>query len=269
MTDNATEQSVEPLVRTSREDDIFIIQIHRPQKFNALSQGVRSEIVAAIESIRHDQSVRALVLWGGPEVFAAGADLEEMLTRTPMEAMRQINDGPDVTEALASLRQPTVVAVAGLALGGGMEVTLAADIRIAASTAIFGQPEINVGLIPGAGGTQRLSRLVGLGKAKEMILLGERIDAHEALRIGLVNKVVPLENLLNEAKSWARRLAAKPMYAMRLAKLVIDRGYDAELNQGLTMELLAFSAAFGTPDQREGTRAFLEKRPPVFPGTAR
>ncbi|WP_020205557.1 enoyl-CoA hydratase/isomerase family protein [Cupriavidus sp. WS] len=258
----------ESLLITERDGDVFIIQLHRPQKFNALSNELRAQVVAAIESIRHDQSVRAVMIWGGNEAFAAGADLEEMVTRTPMEAMRQINDGPDITEALASLRQPTVVAVAGLALGGGMEVTMAADIRIAASTAIFGQPEINVGLIPGAGGTQRLARLVGLTKAKEMILLGDRIDAHEALRIGLVNKVVPPEDLFNEAKSWAKRLAAKPMFAMRMAKLVIDRGYDAELNQGLTMELLAFSAAFSTRDQKEGAQAFLEKRQPVFRGEA-
>jgi enoyl-CoA hydratase len=180
--------------------------------------------------------------------------------------MRQINNAPDMTEALATLRQPTVVAVAGMALGGGMELTLAADFRIASSTAQFGQSEINVGLIPGAGGTQRLSRLVGLTKAKEMVLFGERIDAHEAFRIGLVNKVVAPENLLDEAKAWAKRLAAKPMHAMRLAKLVMDRGYDAELNQGLTMELLAFSAAFSTKDQKEGARAFLERRTPVFRG---
>ncbi|WP_280151763.1 enoyl-CoA hydratase-related protein [Piscinibacter sp. XHJ-5] len=259
----------ESMIVASREDDIFIIQLNRPQKFNALNNEIRTEIVQAIDSIRHDQSVRAVLIWGGNQVFAAGADIEEMLARTPMEAMRQINDAPDITEALASLRQPTVAAIAGLALGGGLEFAMAADIRIAASSAILGQPEINVGLIPGGGGTQRLSRLVGLSKAKEMILLGERIDAFEALRIGLVNKVVAPEDLLNEAKSLARRLAAKPMWASRLAKLVIDRGYDADISQGVTMELLAFSAAFGTPDQREGARAFMEKRQAEFTGATR
>ena len=251
-----------------REDDILIVKLDRPNTFNALNNQLRAEIVAALDGVRHDESVRAIVVWGGDTVFAAGADLEEMVTRTPMEAMRQINNAPDMTEALSTMRQPTVVAIAGLALGGGLELAMAGDFRIASSTAQFAQPEINVGLIPGGGGTQRLARLVGLTKAKELVFLGERIDAHEAFRIGLVNKVVAPEDLLNEAKSWAKRLAAKPMHALRLAKLVIDRGYDAELSQALTMELLAFSAAFSTKDQKEGAKAFLERRTPVFRGEA-
>ena len=254
------------LITTQIDGPIFVVKLDRPEKHNALNTQIRVELVQALESVRYNDEVRAVVLWGGTEVFAAGADLEEMITRTPMQAMRQINNMPDMTETLASLRQPTIAAVSGLALGGGMELSMAADLRIASSTAQFGQTEINVGLIPGAGGTQRLARYVGMTKAKEMVLLGERIDAHEAFRLGLVNKVVPPERLFDEAMSWARKLAAKPVNAMRMAKLVMDRGYSADLPQALTMELLAFSAAFGTADQREGARAFVERRQPRFTG---
>lgn len=254
------------IVQTERHDAVFVLKLHRPEKFNALNTALRTEIVAALRPVRHDDSIRAVVIWGGDKVFAAGADLQEMLDRRPMQAMRHINNAPDMTEAVTSLRQPTIAAIAGLALGGGLELALAADLRLAASNARLGQPEINVGLLPGAGGTQRLTRYVGLTKAKEMILLGEPIDAAEALRIGLINKIVEPEQLFEEALTWARKLAAKPMYAARLAKLVIDKGYDAEIGQAITMEALAFSSAFGTADQREGARAFVEKRRPNFPG---
>lgn len=254
------------LIITETDGPIFVVKLNRPEKHNALNTQIRQELVEALQSVHHSDDIRAIVIWGGTEVFAAGADLEEMVTRTPMQAMRQLNNTPDMTETLASLRQPTIAAVSGLALGGGMELSMAADLRIASSTAQFGQSEINVGLIPGAGGTQRLSRYVGLTKAKEMVFLGERIDAHEAFRLGLVNKVVPPERLLDEAMSWARKLAAKPVSALRMAKLVMDRGYSADLPQALTMELLAFSAAFSTADQKEGARAFVERRPPNFVG---
>lgn len=253
-------------IQAAREDNIFVIKLHRPDKFNALNEQLRHELVHALNTVRYDETIRAIVVWGGEQVFAAGADLAEMVDRTPMQALRRISQNPDVSEAMATMLQPTIAAISGLALGGGLELALATDIRIASSTAQFGQPEINVGLIPGGGATQRLSRLIGVAKAKEMILLGDRIDAYEAFRLGLANKVVAAEDLLDEAKSWAKRLAAKPMYAMRMAKYVIDKGLDAELQQGLTMEGLAFAVAFSTADQKEGARAFVEKRAAVFPG---
>jgi enoyl-CoA hydratase/carnithine racemase len=147
-----------------------------------------------------------------------------------------------------------------------LELALAADTRIASNTAVFGQHEVNFGLIPGGGATQRLTRLVGMGTAKELILLGDRIDAHEAFRLGLVNKVVATDTLFEEAMSMAHRLAKKPMHAIRIAKMVMDKGADAELQQGLTLEAFAYASTFGTADQREGVRAFIEKRSPIFGG---
>lgn len=169
-------------------------------------------------------------------------------------------------ETVASMLQPTIAAVSGGAFGGGCELSLACDFRIASETAMFGQTEINVGLIPGAGGTQRLSRLVGMTKAKEMVLLGEVAKAEEAYRIGLVNKVVPVEQLLDEAKIWAHKLAGKSPIALQLAKLMMDKGYDLALDAAMTMESLSFAHLFGTTDQKEGVKAFLEKRKPVFKG---
>ena len=253
-------------VEVARDDSVFVIKLHRPEKFNALNARLRDDIVAALMSVKYDDTIRAIVVWGGTEVFAAGADLVEMAERRPMQALRRINHSADITETLAGLVQPTVAAISGLALGGGLEFAMAADIRIASNTASLGQPEINSGIIPGGGATQRLTRLIGMGKAKEMILLGDRIDAYEAFRLGLVNKVVATDALYDEALSVARRLARKPMHAMRIAKMVIDRGADAELQQGLTLEAFAYASMFGTADQREGAHAFIEKRQPVFKG---
>jgi len=172
----------------------------------------------------------------------------------------------DIWGTLASMLQPTIAAVSGIAVGGGCELALACDLRLASQTATFGQPEINVGIIPGAGGTQRLARVVGLTKAKEMIFLGERIDASEALRIGLVNKVVPVGTLLEETKAWAGKLSEKPPRALQLAKLMVDKGYDLELGAAITMESLSFASLFSTKDQQEGVSAFFEKRQPLFTG---
>lgn len=266
MQDMAPEDREYESVQVARDDSVFVIKLHRPEKFNALNSRLRDDIVAALMSVKYDDTIRAVVVWGGTEVFAAGADLVEMAERRPMQALRRINHSADITETLAGLVQPTVAAISGLALGGGLEFAMAADLRIASITASLGQPEVNSGIIPGGGATQRLTRLIGMGKAKEMILLGERIDAYEAFRLGLVNKVVAIDALYDEAISVARRLARKPMHAMRIAKMVIDKGADAELQQGLTLESFAYASTFGTADQREGARAFIEKRPAVFKG---
>jgi enoyl-CoA hydratase/carnithine racemase len=260
------EERVYESVEVTRDGGVFVIKLHRPEKFNALNSRLREDIVTALTSVKCDDTVRAVVVWGGTEVFAAGADLVEMAERRPMQALRRINHSADISETLAGLVQPTIAAISGLALGGGLEFALAADIRIASNTAVFAQPEVNIGMIPGGGATQRLTRLIGMGHAKEMILLGDRIDANEALRLGLVNKVVATDALFEEAMSMAHRLAKQPMHAMRIAKLVMDKGADAELQQGLTLEAFAYASTFGTADQREGARAFVEKRSPVFGG---
>ena len=266
--DMRSKGSMYETIKTEQEGATFILTLHRPQKRNIINKQMRAEIFDALMKVRADASVRAIIVWGGPEVFAAGADLSEMRGRTPMQQFRPFNSLQvgDIWGAVASMLQPTIAAVSGIAVGGGCELALACDLRLASETATFGQPEINVGIIPGAGGTQRLARVVGLTKAKEMIFLGERIDASEALRIGLVNKVVPVGTLLEEAKAWAGKLSEKPPRALQLAKLMVDKGYDLELGAAITMESLSFASLFSTKDQQEGVSAFLEKRQPLFTG---
>jgi enoyl-CoA hydratase len=252
-------------ILTDREDSTFILTLNRPDKLNALSPKLREEVVDALHQVQNDSSIRAIIVTGGPKVFAAGADLQAMSTADTVSTFSRNLMG-DMFGTLASMPQPTIAAVAGYALGGGCELSMCCDFRIAAETAKFGQPEINVGLIPGAGGTQRLTRLVGLTKAKELVFLGENIDANEAYRIGLVNKVVPAEELMNEAKKMASKLASKPPFNLRVAKAIMDKGQDIGLDAALQLESLAFTALFGTEDQKEGVSAFVQKRKPEFKG---
>ena len=253
------------LIKTEREATTFIVTLNRPEKLNALSPELGVELVDALSGVRADESVRAIIVWGGDKVFAAGADLQAMQTATPVE-MYSRNFAVDMFGYLADMPQPTIAAVAGYALGGGCELAMCCDMRIAADTAKFGQPEINVGIYPGAGGTQRLSRLIGLGRAKELVFMGGQVGAEDALRWGLVNKVVPAESLLDEAKAWAKKLATKPPFTLRVVKQVMDEGYDLNLDAALRLERLGFISLFGTEDQREGVTAFLEKRKPEFKG---
>lgn len=253
------------MIKTEREETTFIITLNRPDKLNALSPELTGEVVAALDTVRNDEGVRAIIITGGPKVFAAGADLSKMQTASPVDMFTR-NLGVDMWSAVASMPQPTIAAVAGYALGGGCELAMACDLRIAADNARFGQPEINVGIYPGAGGTQRLSRLIGLGRAKELVFLGDNIKADEAYRIGLVNKVVPGESMMDEAKAWAKKLATKPPFTLRIVKQVMDSGYDISLDAAIRLERMGFIALFGTEDQREGVTAFLEKRPPNFTG---
>ncbi|HEX2910432.1 MAG TPA: enoyl-CoA hydratase-related protein [Chloroflexia bacterium] len=252
-------------IKTEQEGTTFIITLNRPDKLNALSPDLTGEVVQALNDIRGDESVRAIIITGGPKVFAAGADLSKMQTASAVD-MYNRNLGVDMWTAVAEMPQPTIAAVAGYALGGGCELAMACDMRIAADSAKFGQPEINVGIYPGAGGTQRLTRLVGLGRAKELVFLGEPINAEEAYRIGLVNKVVPADSLMEEAKKWAGKVATKPPFTLKLVKQVMDQGADLNLEAALRLERLGFISLFGTEDQREGVTAFLEKRKPEFKG---
>ncbi len=253
-------------IKTEREETTFIITLNRPDKLNALSPQLTGEVVDALSAIRTDESVRAIIITGGPKVFAAGADLGKMATASPVEMYNRNIGGADMWTVVAEMPQPTIAAVAGYALGGGCELAMACDMRLAADNAKFGQPEINVGIYPGAGGTQRLSRLVGLGRAKELVFLGDSIGAEEAYRIGLVNKVVPAEGLMEEARAWARKLATKPPFTLKVVKQVMNEGYDLSLDSAIRLERLGFISLFGTEDQREGVTAFLEKRKPNFQG---
>jgi enoyl-CoA hydratase len=249
-------------------EQIVTITLNRPDKLNALSPELYAELYDALVEADKDDSIRVVILTGGNSVFAAGADLEAMAAAglTVIEALKARFASGNPFDYLEQLGKPVIAAIAGYALGGGCELAMCCDLRIAAETAVFGQPEIRVGLIPGAGGTQRLPRLIGMTKAKELIMMGEFINADEALRLGLVNAVVPAEQLLDKAKQWARKLIKRPPFSLRLAKQVMNMGVDLDLHSALALERQAFSMLFATEDQKEGIKAFTEKRKPEFKG---
>jgi enoyl-CoA hydratase len=255
-------------ILVEREDRIAIITLNRPGVLNALSQATVDELDAAIDELGADESVRAIIITGaGEKAFAAGADIKELhALQSATEAAEFIGRRHRFLFKLAKLPKPVIAALNGYALGGGCELAMACDIRIAAETARLGQPEINVGMIPGTGGTQRLLRLVGPGMAKYLIMTGDHISAQEALRIGLVEMVVPSEKLMDEAKAVATKLAAKPPIAMALIKQAIAMGMEMGLEDGCAHEVALFGLVCATEDRVEGTSAFLEKRQPEFKG---
>ncbi|HEU0169607.1 MAG TPA: enoyl-CoA hydratase-related protein [Chloroflexota bacterium] len=252
-----------------RTEGILTVTINRPQVLNALNSQVTQELDALASEVEADGSVRAVIMTGaGDRAFVAGADINELHAMTGQGASAATYGArlQAVTIRWERLPKPLIAAVNGYALGGGCELAMAADVRIASENARFGQPEINLGIIPGAGGTQRLPRLVGKGYAKLMVLSGEPIDAQEALRIGLVQRVVPAERLMEEVRALAAKLAGKAPIALRLAKGAVDDGLEADIDRGLALEARAFGLSLGTKDAAEGTAAFLEKRPPTFTG---
>jgi enoyl-CoA hydratase len=255
-------------ILVERKDRIAIITLNRPRVLNALSQATVDELDAAIDDLGADEGVRAIIITGaGEKAFAAGADVKELhALQSATEAAEFIGRRHRFLFKLAKLPKPVIAALNGYALGGGCELAMACDIRIAAETARLGQPEINVGMIPGTGGTQRMLRLVGPGMAKYLILTGDHISAQEALRIGLVERVVPPEKLMDEAKALATKLATKPPIAMALAKQAIAMGMEMGLEDGCIYEISLFGLACATEDRVEGTSAFLENRQPVFKG---
>jgi enoyl-CoA hydratase len=255
-------------ILVERQDRIAIITLNRPQVLNALSQATVDELDAAFDELGADEGVRAIIITGaGEKAFAAGADVKELhALQSATEAAEFIGRRHRFLFKLSKLSKPVIAALNGYALGGGCELAMACDIRIAAETARLGQPEINVGMIPGTGGTQRLLRLVGPGMAKYLIMTGDHISAQEALRIGLVERVVPPEKLMDEAKALATKLAAKPPIAMDLAKQAITMGMEMGLEDGCAHEISLFGLVCATEDRLEGTSAFLEKRQPKFKG---
>ncbi|MCX7912303.1 MAG: enoyl-CoA hydratase-related protein [Dehalococcoidales bacterium] len=248
-----------------KKDGIGIVTINRPQSLNALNTTVYNELYDVFEKIENDDEVRVVVLTGaGEKAFAAGSDVSEMANMNTLEIQKFIATIRRASDRIYTLSKPTIAAISGYALGGGNELAMCCDLRIASEKARFGQPEINLGLIPGAGGTQRLPRLVGVAKAKEMIFFGDMIDAATALSWGLVNRVVPPEKLMEEALAWAGRLAAKSAPVLAMAKLAINTGVDTDITSGLNMEARCDALCFATEDQKEGMKAFLEKRKAVF-----
>ena len=251
-------------ILVSKEGNIGIVQLNRPKVLNALNSELVLELVQALEELDRDQSVYVVILTGDEKAFAAGADLKEMSEATPVSLV--LGRRFELWDRIRKISKPIIAAVSGYCLGGGNELAMNCDIIIASETATFGQPEVNVGIMPGAGGTQRLTRAVGKQKAMEIILTGKAVSADEAHRIGLVNRVVPAESLMDEAKKMANEIASKPPISVRAAKEAILRAQDTTLEVGLDFERKAFYTLFATEDSKEGMKAFLEKRKPVFKG---
>jgi enoyl-CoA hydratase/carnithine racemase len=248
------------------EDGVAWIQFNRPDKLNALNFNVLKDLETAVVRCEEDPAVRVVVIMGHEKAFVAGADIHHM-SKGDINFAYDLSDLVlRVQERLSDLPKPTIAAISGYALGGGLELALCCDFRISAENAIFGLPEITLGIIPGGGGTQRLPRLVGICPATELIFLGEMIKADRAKEIGLVNKVVPLGSLKSEVQAYASKLMERPALALRSAKIAMRRGLGIPLKEGLQMEQNLFCMLFGTEDQKEGMSAFLEKRRPVYKG---
>jgi enoyl-CoA hydratase len=253
-------------ILVERREGVAIITINRPEKRNALNIQTRAEGAAVLDELREDDSVRVAIFTGaGDKAFVAGADIAEFAQRTAL-TQREVMLARGLFNAVDTFPKPVIAMVNGYCLGGGCELALACDIRVASDKASFGQPEINLGIIPGGGGTQRLTRLVGEGKAMEMILTGEIINAQEAFRIGLVNHVVPADQLEAKTMEIANRIAEKSPIAVRLAKEAVKLASRSNLDEGLRREVDLFALCFSSEDKDEGVNAFLEKRKAEFKG---
>jgi len=251
-------------ILTRREGRVGLVQINRPQARNALNAPTMIEIVAALQAFDGDEGIGCLVLTGDERAFAAGADIKQMANASVVEMLNR--PFLDYWDRLQALRKPLIAAVSGWCLGGGCELAMLCDMIVASESAKFGQPEITIGVIPGAGGTQRLTHAVGKALAMEMVLNNRHLSAEEALRYGLVNRVVPVESVLEEAMRLAAEIAARPPIAVQLAKEAINRAFETPLSEGLLIERRSFAMLFATQDQKEGMAAFIEKRAPTWQG---
>jgi len=250
-------------VITQRDGAIGIVTMNRPEALNALSNDVLAQVVTALEALDADDQVRALIVTGGPQVFAAGADLNQLLAGLKKGFLES---RASLWGRVRKLQTPLIAAVSGYALGAGCELAMSCDLVVASESARFGQPEINVGIMPGAGGTQRLTRVIGKARAMELVLTGRMMGAYEAERVGLVNRVVPVEVLADEALALAREIASKPPISARLAKAAVLKAFETTLEEGLEHEQQSMAAVLETEDAREGITAFLEKRRPTYHG---
>ncbi|AJQ26504.1 short-chain-enoyl-CoA hydratase [Pelosinus fermentans] len=249
------------------KDSIGMITLHRPKALNALNTELLQELSNLLDRIKEDTSIGIVIITGsGEKAFVAGADIAEMQTLTAIEGRNFGKIGQEVFNKLESLPQPVIAAINGFALGGGCELAMACDIRIASEKAKFGQPEVSLGITPGFGGTQRLPRLVGKGRAKELIYTGDIIDAGEAYRIGLVNKVAAPDELMNVAKAMAEKILSRASVAVQLSKAAVNEGLNMDLASGIAYEAEVFGLCFATEDQKEGMTAFVEKRKANFSG---
>lgn len=252
------------MILISTDGPVGLIQLNRPQALNALNRQLAAELLEALQGFDADASIRCTVIFGNERAFAAGADIKEMAGAGAVEMM--LRDQFATWDALRRIKKPIIAAVSGFALGGGCELAMMCDMIVASETALFGQPEINLGVIPGAGGTQRLTRAIGKALAMEMVLTGRMITAEEAKAAGLVNRVVPVESYLNEALKLAREVASKAPVAVQLGKESVLKAFDAHLPEGIEHERKNFYLLFGSEDQKEGMAAFVEKRKPTWSG---
>jgi enoyl-CoA hydratase len=250
-----------------KSEGIATITLNRPEALNAFSKEVIEEIMHALEDVKNDENVRVVVLTGaGEKAFSAGADIKAMVGMTALKARELSLMGERLCLALENLEKPVIAALNGYALGGGLEVAMSCDLRIASENARVGQTEINIGLIPGWGGTQRLTRLIGRTKAKELVFTGRMIDAKTAEQLGIVNMVLPADKFRETVRQFALELASKAPVAIRVAKALINKGADISLDSALALEREGFAVVASTEDLKEGVSAFTEKRKPVFKG---
>lgn len=250
-----------------KKENIGILTINRPEKMNAISQELTKELGQLLGEIENDTDLRVLIITGaGDKAFVAGADIKELIDRDAIKGRRVSRERQELFSCIENLSVPVIAAVNGYALGGGLELAMACSIRLASDKAQLGAPEVKLGIIPGDGGTQRLPRLIGLGRAMEMILTGDPIDASEAFRIGLVNRVIPHGKLMDEAMELARRIASRPPLAVQFAKEAVNRSQEGDSDSGFALESFLHALSCTTEDKKEGVIAFLEKRKGKFKG---
>jgi len=251
-------------IKLEKKDAVGTIIVNRPQALNALNKHTLIELSAAIDELEHDSTIKVALITGEGKAFIAGADIKEMQDLTPLKAKEFSELGHSVLFKIEHSRLPFIATVNGYALGGGCELMMACDIIYASEKALIGQPEINLGISPGFGGTQRLARLIGISKAKELLLTGDNISAQEALSLGLVNKVFPADTLVAESQKVAQKLASKSGVQLHFIKSLVNKGINIDIASGCALEISYFSSSFSTYDQKEGMHAFSEKRKPIF-----
>ena len=248
------------LVEVTKKNNIAVITMNRPEALNALNKAVFAEFEAALDDVEKDNDVYVVIITGAGRAFIAGADIGEMAPMNVAEGLAFSELGNRILLRVDLMEKPVIAAINGFALGGGCELSMSCDIRICSDNAMFGQPEVQLGITPGYGGTQRMARIIGTGPAMELIYTADTIDANRALEIGMVNHVVPADQLMDEAMKLAEKICKNAQKAIRASKLAIRRGMDCDISTAVSYEALAFATCFGTEDQKEGMQAFLEKR---------